>query len=278
MNLFKMVGVVMALLLYGLTGIWPGPSHSRPAATPATHLSHPPIPSFDAIPSTPDGEKVRFGHHLIVNTRELAKPFVGNDLSCSNCHLDAGRKIGAGTFVGVTHAYPRYRPRVGDVSSLEERIDECFERSLNGRALPADSPEMAALLAYMAWLSQDVPPAGTISWLGFPSLTPTRQPDTRNGQRLHMHLCAGCHGIDGHGTMVAPPLWGPRSYNIGSGMARMGKAAAFIQANMPFTRPGLLSDDEAYDVAAFMNSQLRPDYPPKAHDWPKGDKPDDIPY
>jgi thiosulfate dehydrogenase len=78
--------------------------------------------------------------------------------------------------------------------------------------------------------------------------------------------------------MMAPPLWGPRSFNIASGLARLSKAAAFIKATMPFTQPGILSDTEAYDVAAFMNSHPRPDYALKALDYPKGGKPVDSPY
>ncbi len=130
----------------------------------------------------------------------------------------------------------------------------------------------------MTWLSQYVPPSSDLSWLGFPSLRMTRQPDKQKGWQLFGRHCAGCHGGDGHGTMVAPPLWGPQSFNIASGLARVGKAAAFIRGNMPLTQPGVLSDEEAYDVAAFMNSHSRPDYAPKVFDWPKGEKPVDAPY
>lgn len=105
----------------------------------------PSIPSFESIPSTPEGDRIRLGYHLIVNTRTYAKAFVGNDLSCANCHLDAGRKVGAGTYAGVPYAYPQYRARAGKEISLEERVNECFERSLNGKALPSHSPEMKAI-------------------------------------------------------------------------------------------------------------------------------------
>jgi thiosulfate dehydrogenase len=84
--------------------------------------------------------------------------------------------------------------------------------------------------------------------------------------------------MDGQGTMSAPPVWGPNSYNIGAGMARISVAASFIKANMPRGWGWALSDDEAYDVAAFINSKPRPDFPDKVYDWPKGGKPEDVPY
>lgn len=268
-------GIVVFLVAAGLG---PGPSYPETDSKPLSSGGIPIAPSFDSIPSTPEGDRIRLGYNLIVNTQTYANAFVGNSLSCANCHLDAGRKIGAGTFVGVPYAYPRYRPRAGRRTSLPERINECFERSLNGRSLPPDSPEMPAIQAYMAWLSRDVPPSADLSWLGFSSLFLRGKPDKQNGRRIHMRLCAGCHGVDGHGTMVAPPLWGPRSFNIASGLARVSKAAAFIKANTPFTQPGVLSEAEAYDVAAFMNGHSRPDYAPKAFDWPEGGKPADSPY
>lgn len=137
---------------------------------------------------------------------------------------------------------------------------------------------MGAIQAYMSWLSHDVPPSSDLSWLGFPSLPLRKKSDRINGQQIFHRHCAGCHGLDGHGTMVAPPLWGPRSFNFGAGRARVSKAAAFIQANRPFTQPGVLSHEEAYNVAAFMNSHARPDYAPKIFDWPNGEKPADSPY
>ncbi|MDH5699058.1 MAG: c-type cytochrome [Nitrospirota bacterium] len=268
----------MGILVCGAVGLWPEPTYSGTDGTPLSSGVMPAIPSLDSIPSTSEGDRIRLGYNLVVNTQTYAKAFVGNALTCTNCHLDAGRKVGAGTYVGVPYAYPQYKARVGKEISLEERINECFERSLNGKALPPHSPEMDAIQAYMSWLSQDVPPSANLSWLGFPLMNMTRKPDRQNGQRVFTGSCTGCHGSDGHGTMVAPPLWGPQSFNIASGLARVSKAAAFIKGNMPLSQPGVLSDVEAYDVAAFMNSHSRPDYALKAFDWPKGDKPVDSPY
>jgi thiosulfate dehydrogenase len=192
--------------------------------------------------------------------------------------LDAGLDPNAASFVGLSRIYPEYRDRVGHVISLADRINECFERSLNGRALPPDSSKLQAVVSYIEWLSQDVPPGSRIEWRGIPKIHPSRQPDPGNGKNVFAARCVFCHAADGQGGMIAPPLWGPQSYTIASGMARISVAASFIKANMPRTRGWALSDDDAYDVAAYINSQPRPDFAGKANDWPKGGRPVDIPY
>jgi thiosulfate dehydrogenase len=78
--------------------------------------------------------------------------------------------------------------------------------------------------------------------------------------------------------VYAPPLWGPRSFNVGAGMARLQVTAAFVRSNMPFDTPGTLTSQDAFDVAAFMNGHERPDFAGKENDWPKGDPPPDSPY
>jgi thiosulfate dehydrogenase len=47
---------------------------------------------------------------------------------------------------------------------------------------------------------------------------------------------------------------------------------------MPFDRPGILTDQQAYDVAAYITSMPRPDSPGKENDWPNGGTPPDVPY
>lgn len=252
------------------------PGTPSPAPGPMTATFNP--PSLDEIPPGKEGELIRFGHQLVENTRQSAEGYVGNALSCRNCHLGAGRVPNAGSFVGLSVVYPEYRPRNGRINTIEDRLDQCFERSLNGRALPRDSREMKALVAYIEWLSRGIPAGATIPWRGFPRISSTRQPDSAKGKTLFAGKCAVCHGPDGQGMPAAPPVWGPRSYNIGSGMARVSLAAAFIKANMPLGQGGTLTDDEAYDLAAFMDSRPRPDFARKVHDWPKGDKPPDSPY
>ena len=235
-------------------------------------------PSPDTIPGTQLGEQIRLGYQIVVNTQEYADAYVGNRLNCTNCHLDAGLNPNAASFVGLAAVYPEYRPRSARVNTLADRVNECFERSLNGRALPPDSFKLQAVVAYITWLSRGVPSGATIPWRGLQRIDSRRPLDPGNGKNLFAGKCAFCHGLDGQGTMAAPPVWGPQSYNIAAGMARVTVAAAFIKSNMPRGWGWSLSDDDAYDVAAYINAQPRPDFPGKVNDWPKGGKPADSPY
>ncbi len=235
-------------------------------------------PSPDTIPGDQRGDAIRMGYLMVVETQEYGKRYVGNALNCTNCHLDGGVNPNTASFVGISVLYPEYRARAGRKMSLADRINECFERSMNGEALPPESTKLSAIVAYIEWLSQNVPPGSTVPWRGIPRLTSTHPPDPAKGKNVFAVKCAFCHGTDGQGTMAAPPLWGERSYTIGAGMARVGVAASFIKANMPRGWGWTVTDDEAFDAAAFINSQPRPDFPGKVHDWPKGGKPADVPY
>jgi len=84
------------------------------------------------------------------------------------------------------------------------------------------------------------------------------------------------NGADG--AYLFPALWGPTSFNIGAGMARLANAAAFTKSNMPLGSGNSLSDRDAIDIAAYVTRQTRPDFAAKTQDWPKGDKPPDARY
>jgi thiosulfate dehydrogenase len=235
-------------------------------------------PSPDTIPGSQLGEQIRLGYLIVVNTQEYAKSYVGNRLNCTNCHLDGGLNPNAASFVGLAAVYPEYRARSARMNTLADRVNECFERSLNGRALSPDSSKLQAVVAYITWLSRGVPNGATLPWRGLQRIESRRPLDPANGKQVFASKCGFCHGLDGQGTMAAPPVWGPQSYNIAAGMARVTVAAAFIKSNMPRGWGWSLSDDDAYDVAAFINAQSRPDFPGKVNDWPKGGKPSDSPY
>jgi thiosulfate dehydrogenase len=179
--------------------------------------------------------------------------------------------------LGAYARFPQYRPRNALVNLIEDRINDCFERSMNGKALPRDGREMREIVAFLAFLSRGVAPPGEVPGMGVRTLEPLH-PDTVQGQAIYAETCSRCHGPDGAGTAIAPPLWGPRSFNIGAGMARLRTAAAFIRDNMPNDRVVVLSDQHAYDVAAYMLSRPRPDFARKLDDWPKGDPPPDVAY
>ena len=235
-------------------------------------------PSPETIPGSQLGEQIRLGYQIVVNTQKYARPYVGNRLNCTNCHLDGGLNPNAASFVGLAALYPEYRTRNARVNTLADRVNECMERSLNGRAFPPDSSKLQAVVAYITWLSRGVPSGATLSWRGLQRIDSRRPIDPGNGEKVFASKCTFCHGSDGLGTMAAPPVWGPQSYTIGAGMARVSVAAAFIKSNMPRSWGWSLSDDDAYDVAAYINTQPRPDFPGKANDWPKGGKPADTPY
>lgn len=230
------------------------------------------------LPVDESGTLIRLGYEVVTQTQVRARSHVGNALNCSNCHLDAGRRVGAAPFIGLAHVYPEYRARNAKVNSLEDRLNDCFVRSMNGRALHPGSREQRALVAYITWLSEGITREDAFASRGFARIVMTRPPQPDQGERVYLRRCSGCHGNDGHGTSMAPPLWGPGSYNLGAGMARISVAASFIKHNMPLGQVERLTDEEAYDVASYVNRQPRPDFPAKLSDWPRGGRPADAPY
>ena len=235
-------------------------------------------PSPESIPGDQRGDAIRMGYLMVVDTQEYGKRYVGNALNCTNCHIDAGLNPNAAPFVGISALYPEYDVRTGRRMSLADRINDCFERNMNGKALPPESTKLSAIVAYIEWLSHHTPSGSAVPWRGIPRITSTRLPDPVNGKSVFTRKCVFCHGTDGQGSMAAPPVWGPQSYNSGADMARVGVAASFIKANMPRGWGWTVTDDEAFDVAAYINSQPRPDFAGKADDWKKGGKPSDVPY
>ena len=161
--------------------------------------------------------------------------------------------------------------------TIEDRINSCFQRSMNGRGLDRAGPDMRDIVSYMAFLSSGIPVGARVPGAGLPSLSVTSG-DSGRGRDLFAANCVRCHGPQGEGSAVAPPLWGDGSFNIGAGMSRIRTAGAFIRSNMPFDKPGTLSDQEAMDLAAFIASRPRPDFPGKELDWPNGDPPPDVAY
>jgi thiosulfate dehydrogenase len=244
-----------------------------------------PTGSEASIPG-PMGDAIRLGHRVAAETGTVAKEFVGNGLVCTSCHLDAGRRPEASPWVGITGVFPEYRSRSARVETLTMRINDCFERSMNGHAMPADDARMVALQAYMWWLSLKIPIGTDGPGRGFATLKPWKiaDVDATRGKTLFDAKCSMCHGADGaglkaaNGTYAFPPLWGTASFNVGAGMARIGNAAAFVMTNMPVGAERTLSQADALDIAAYVTRQPRPDFVAKSHDWPAGDRPADAPY
>ncbi|MDP2701051.1 MAG: c-type cytochrome [Candidatus Rokubacteria bacterium] len=240
-------------------------------------------PAAVAIPFGPLGEAIRYGEKVATQTSSYAKANVGAGLDCTSSHIKGARAPNASNWVGLWGVYPEYDPRSGRVITLADRINECFRRSMNGKPLLLDSAEMRGLLSFIWWLSKDVPTGVSVEGRGFKPVEASRPADPAKGGILYVAKCAACHGVSGQGVMggggytVFPALWGSRSFNVGAGMARLDTAAAFVKVKMPLGGAAL-TDQEAYDVAAYFTRRPRPDFKAKKGDWPNGDKPKDARY
>lgn len=239
------------------------PSAATAAATPARFSP----PDARKIPDTEMGAVIHTGEQIFLHTSLNAKAFTGNALNCVNCHLDAGRLAGSAPMWGAYPLYPAYRSKTKQVDTFAERLRGCFAYSMNGKAPPNGHEVLVALEAYAYWMATDAPTGAKLPGSGYKKLAkPATAPDFVRGQAVFEAKCALCHGADGQGqrsgkTQVFPPLWGPQSFNWGAGMHSIDNASAFIKANMPLGQGGSLSDQEAWDVATFMNSQERPQDP-----------------
>jgi thiosulfate dehydrogenase len=235
-------------------------------------------PVVDSTPDDPFEISVLRGLALISHTRDSLPAYVGGNLNCTSCHLEEGRRATAAPLVGVYARFPMYMVRSGAVVPLEDRVNYCFTRSLAGSKLPADSREMQDIVAYLAFISRGVPNGEHMRAEGMPKM-PALTGDSGRGARIFTDNCARCHGNDGAGMApLIPALWGAKSFSVGASMARQERAASFIRHNMPFDRPGVLTDQQAFDVAAYVTSMPRPDSPGKERDWPNGGAPADVPY
>ncbi len=232
------------------------------------------------LPASPGNDLIRYGYDLVLNTAQHIGPeasdasmrFAGNDLACTNCHLNAGLQKFAGPYVSTFATYPMM---VSDkVETLRDRINGCMIRSMNGKPMPEDSREMNALIAYIQYVGAGTPEGVRVAGMGMlPVPPPAETPDAARGATVFSSTCTRCHGADGQGQRRTPPdigysippLWGDNSFNAAAGMADIHLAAAFIRANMPrgitYQQP-ILTVQQAWDVAAFVTGQPRPPGPP----------------
>lgn len=210
-------------------------------------------------------DTVMYGYKLMIHTSELLPKNVGNKLNCTQCHFAGGNTTGGKnsgiSLAGIAAVYPDYNQRADEVITLQERINGCFRRSMNGLPLEIHSKEMEALVTYLHWISKDFPIFAKIPWRGLPKLTVDRDPNPQEGENNFEMKCAPCHGPDGEGNSHVPPLWGPSSFNDGAGMNKIDTFASFIYLNMPYQNAGL-TEEEAYDIASFVTQQPRPKYNP----------------
>lgn len=261
------------------TGILPGretatDDRAKDTAEATRVPSHFSPPRVDTIPEGPGGDAIKRGMEIFTNTQTNASQFVGNALNCSNCHLNSGREPNSAPLWAAWVQYPKYRSKNKKVNTMEDRINGCFSYSMNaqsspnGAAPPAGHTVYSDLQAYMYWLATGAPTGATMEGGGFLQLKLSAEGyDPGRGAAVFSNNCATCHDSEGqgkkdlNGRYIFPPLWGPKSYNWGAGMARIDNAAGFVKANMPLGQGGKLTDQEAWDVAAFINSHERPKDP-----------------
>lgn len=245
------------------------------------------------IQTNVEGPLIKYGFELISHTSLYFGPRGSilqstNGMNCTNCHLAAGTKPWGLNYGAVYANYPKFRPRSGTIESIYKRVNDCFERSLNGKALDSNSKEMKAIYSYLKWLGKDIQRGTIVNGAGIEKLPfLDHAADPKIGKKIYQKQCMLCHGLNGEGKkqdsgdyFLYPPVWGKQSYNKGAGMIQISKLAGFIKNNMPngvSHQQPLLSIQEAWNVAAYINAQSRPSMN-ISKDWPNlKTKPIDYP-
>jgi thiosulfate dehydrogenase len=203
--------------------------------------------------------EVMLGYKIMTETKKYAGQYINNDLSCTSCHFDGGRSLNTISLVGVGAIYPLYRGRRDYTADLTLRTQGCFERSMNGVAPAYNSQIMQSLLVYMQWISKGIPIYSKQPWALPYDLGNPHKPDVANGEKVYKDVCARCHGENGQGTPIAPPIWGDGSYNDGAGMHRIRTFSVFAFRYMPKNAPSL-TQEQALDVAGFVHEKPRPKF------------------
>ncbi|MFA6246137.1 MAG: c-type cytochrome [Mucilaginibacter sp.] len=278
-------------------------SNNIPAPVAATSVVNPSLsipkdawkaPDDNTIPTGETGDAIRYGRELLAHTAKYFGPkgsiaTITNGMNCQNCHLAAGTRLLGNNFAGFISGYPKLSNRSGKFEQPAERIAECFERSLAGKVPDIKGKEVQAILAYMKWVGKGVEKGQKLFGNATEKLPfMDYAADPAKGKIVFAAKCQSCHGANGEGTLavdkisyIYPPLWGKHSYNDGAGMYRLTNFAGFVKNNMPFGatyQNPQLTDEEAWNVAAFVNSQPRP-HKDQHHDWADlKKKPIDLPF
>lgn len=265
-----------------------------PLDKPAETTTYWKAPDSSSKPKGELGKMIEYGHDLIVHTARYYGPkgsiaSLTNGMNCQNCHLDAGTRIYGNNFSVFYSSYPKISIRCGKWSAPAQRIVECMRRSLAGLPADTNSREVRSMLAYMKWIGQGVKKGDKIMGTSSEKLPFMNvAADPIKGKEIYSQKCQSCHGLNGQGQWsntqneyIYPPLWGKNSFNDGAGMYRIINMAGFIKNNMPFgvdySKPQL-SNEDAWNVAAFIESQPRNHYDQR-QDWKDlKKKPIDVPF
>ena len=290
------IGIASIILIYFLIGFIAGDYFKMDGNITSTDSTW--VGPSIYIEHTTLGEErelIIYGQELIAHTSRYLGPKgsvaqITNGMNCQNCHLQAGAKAWGNNFAAVFSTYPKFRDRSGQIETIYKRVADCMERSLNGTAVDSNSREFKAIYAYIKWLGKDVQKNEQPIGSGIEKLPYLdRAADPQKGQIVYIAQCQTCHGANGEGQLAAdgleytyPPLWGPHSYNDGAGLYRLSNFAGYVKNNMPNLltshKNPTLTDEESWDIAAYVNSQSRP-HKDQSKDWPKFEKkPLDFPF
>ena len=170
--------VLLVVLLVVAKEIFKTVKVEEHVATPDVKPGYWVAPNLKLDKSLNDEERklIEYGQSLIANTSIYLGPtgsvnHTTNGMNCQNCHLDAGARPWGNNYSAVASTYPKFRERSGKVESIPKRVNDCIERSLNGTALPAEGPEMKAIVAYMEWLGKEVPKGEKPTGVGITDIT-----------------------------------------------------------------------------------------------------------
>jgi thiosulfate dehydrogenase len=292
-RLFTIIMITCVLIAYACNNGKVNQTGTKSASKP-TPGSLWKAPDSTAIPKDKTGDMIRYGKELLAHTAKYFGPNgsiaqLSNGMNCQNCHLEGGSRLFANNYASVAATYPKLSFRSGKIQPISQRITDCFNRSLAGKVPDTNGREVRAMIAYINWIGQGVKKgkklfgaaSGKMAYLAHPA-------DPVKGQAIFISKCKVCHGANGEGILAAdkktytyPPLWGVNSYNNGAGMYRISNLAGFVKNNMPFGatyKTPLLTNEEAWNVAAFINSQPRPHYDQR-NDWKDlKNKPIDFPF
>lgn len=251
-------------------------------------------PDIGSITDAEQKAQITYGQDLIAHTAKYLGPNGSvrkstNGMNCQNCHLAAGTRVWGNNYGSVASLYPKFRARSGAVEDIYKRVNDCLERSLNGQPLDTLSKEMQAIKAYITFLGSNVEKGKKAEGSGLKELAfLDRAADPEMGKTVYAAQCQSCHQANGEGLLqptgdeyLYPPLWGKHSYNDGAGLYRLSNFAKYIKYNMPLGATHtntILTDEQAWDLAAFVNSSPRP-HKEVPYDWPDiSKKPFDHPF
>lgn len=265
-NLLYALTLCCILLAFGawILGFFHSSSPVRqiPTAQVLPSLQNPPSAEIRYAPPSPRDapealrEMVMLGYNIINDTAQYAPDHVGNELACATCHLEGGTSKASISLVGAAATYPRFSASHAASIDLAQKVQDCFARNLNASPPAHDSRTMQALLAYLQWISKDIPVYASLPWALPAKLDTEHKPDAASGEKVYAESCAACHGDAGDGS---PPLWGKGAYSDGSTLHNIDTLAVYTHRFMP-PEAATLSVEQALDVAAYVDAQPRPHF------------------